>query len=46
MLFAREGKKDIMSQQEYHVNIHNLNTGQRQIVMYNCSLCKAAIHSL
>ena len=41
-MHERHGKNH-MSQDKYNEDVHNLNAGQRKIVMFNCSWCKAAV---
>ena len=43
MQYTMEAHKDIMSPSQYREHLRNLNSGQRQIVMYNRAWCKAAV---
>ena len=43
MKYTVEARKDIMTQSEYRKHMRNLNSGQKQIVMYNRAWCKAAV---
>ena len=46
MQYTKEAHRDIMPPSEYREHMRNLNPGQRQIVMYNRSWCKAAVVAL
>ena len=46
MLFAREAWKDIMSNSEYHKNMHTLSDSQCSVIMFNCTWYKWYIKNL
>ena len=46
MLYAKAAKRQDMNLHDYCTNIHNLNTKQQHIVMYNRAWCKSYINAV
>ena len=46
MLYAKAAKRQDMNLHDYCTHIHNLNTKQQHIVMYNRAWCKSYINAL
>ena len=46
MLYAKVAKRQDMNFHDYCTHIHNLNTDQCYIVMYNRALCKSYINAV
>ena len=46
MLYAKAAKRQDMNFHDYCIHIHNLNTDQHHIVMYNRAWCKSYINAV